>query len=54
MRLRNTQATLASSISVMGNWQFNWKTQKSYAGQCRTMTLMLSDGTTHTASFTFR
>jgi hypothetical protein len=37
-----------------GNWQFNWKTPKSYAGQCRTMTLTLSDGTTHTASFDFR
>jgi hypothetical protein len=37
-----------------GNWQFNWKTPKSYAGQCRTMTLTLSDGTTHTAGFVFR
>jgi hypothetical protein len=37
-----------------GNWQFNWKTPKSYAGQCRTMTLTLSDGTTHSASFMFR
>jgi hypothetical protein len=34
--------------------QFNWKTPKNYAGQCRTMTLNLSDGTTHTASFTFK
>lgn len=37
-----------------GDWQFNWKTPKSYAGQCRTMTLTLSDGSTHTASFSFR
>lgn len=36
-----------------GSWQFNWKTPKSYAGQCRTLTLTLSDGTTHTASFDF-
>jgi hypothetical protein len=27
-----------------GNWQFNWKTPKSYSGQCRTMTLNLKDG----------
>jgi hypothetical protein len=27
-----------------GNWQFNWKTPKSYAGQCRTMRLNLADG----------
>jgi hypothetical protein len=26
-----------------GYWQFNWKTPKSYAGQCRTMTLTLND-----------
>jgi subtilisin family serine protease len=26
-----------------GNWQFNWKTPKAYAGQCRTMYLNLSD-----------
>jgi hypothetical protein len=37
-----------------GYWQFNWKTPKSYAGQCRTMTLTLLDGSTHSASFSFR
>ena len=37
-----------------GNWQFNWKTPKSYAGQCRTMTLTLNDGTTRKASFQFK
>ena len=37
-----------------GNWQFNWKTPKTYSGQCRTMTLTLSDGTTHAACFLFR
>ena len=26
-----------------GYWQFNWKTLKSYAGQCRVMTLNLAD-----------
>jgi hypothetical protein len=37
-----------------GNWQFNWKTAKNYAGQCRVMTVTLSDGSTHTASFQFK
>lgn len=37
-----------------GNWQFNWKTPKSYAGQCRIMTVTLADGTTHSADFQFK
>ena len=36
-----------------GNWQFNWKTLKDYAGQCRTLTLELSDDSTLTADFKF-
>jgi len=28
-----------------GNWHFNWKTPKGDAGQCRTMSLKLNDGT---------
>ena len=36
-----------------GNSQFNWKTLKDYAGQCRMLTLELSDGTTLTADFKF-
>lgn len=37
-----------------GDWQYNWKTPKAYTGQCRTMTLTLSDDSTHTASFQFK
>jgi len=37
-----------------GYWPYNWKTPKSYAGQCRTMTLELSDGSTHMAEFQFK
>jgi hypothetical protein len=29
-----------------GNWQFNWKTPKSYAGTCRAMYVEFSNGTT--------
>mgnify|MGYP003394120957 CR=1 FL=1 len=41
-----------------GNWQFNWKTPKTYAGQCRVMRLNLADEagkpTTRTANFQFK
>jgi hypothetical protein len=37
-----------------GNWQFNWKTPKSYVGHCRIMTLTLNDGSTHDAYFKFK
>jgi hypothetical protein len=37
-----------------GHWQFNWKTPKAYAGQCRKMVLTLGDGSTHEADFKFK
>lgn len=37
-----------------GTWQFNWKTPKAYAGQCRVMTLTLADGTAYSALFRFK
>jgi hypothetical protein len=44
----------ASGLQYLGsgNWQYNWKTQKNYAG-CRLMVLKLIDGSTHTAEFQF-
>jgi hypothetical protein len=53
----------SSGLQYLGDgyWQFNWKTPKNYAGQCRTMRLYLNDGTTSgpgaiykTASFQFK
>ena len=35
-------------------YQLNWKTQKSWAGSCRTLVLKLRDGSTHTAQFRFK
>lgn len=48
--------TGTSGLQYLGDgmWQFNWKTPKSYAGQCRTMVLELSDRSTHMAEFAFR
>ena len=37
-----------------GFWQFNWKTAKGYAGQCRIMVLKLADESEHTALFSFK
>ena len=37
-----------------GDWQFNWKVPKSYAGQCRTLILTLSGGAMYTAAFQFK
>ena len=46
----------SSGLQYLGDgyWQFNWKTPKSYAGQCRTMKLNLLDGQSKIASFVFR
>jgi probable HAF family extracellular repeat protein len=37
-----------------GYWQFNWKSPKTYAGQCSKMVLTLGDGSTHEAEFKFK
>jgi hypothetical protein len=48
--------TTNSGLQYTGNgsWHFNWKTPKSYAGQCRITTLTLNDGSTHDANFKFK
>jgi hypothetical protein len=45
-----------SGLQYLGDgwWQFNWKTPKSYSGQCRIMKLTLDDKSEHTASFRFK
>jgi hypothetical protein len=37
-----------------GWWQYNWKTPKTYAGQCRILKLTFADYTVRTAVFSFR
>ncbi len=46
----------SSGLQYLGDgyWQFNWKTPKSYAGQCRIMVLTLADQSTYTANFSFK
>ncbi len=35
-------------------FKFNWATSKSWAGTCRRLTVLLSDGTTPFADFKFK
>ena len=37
-----------------GQYQVDWKTSRSWKGTCRTLVLVLSDNTEHTAFFRFR
>jgi predicted extracellular nuclease len=39
--------------SVSGRYTYRWVTQKAWAGTCRQFIMTLSDGTTHTAMFSF-
>ena len=36
-----------------GEYQFDWKAPKSYAGSCKTLSVDLGDGVDHTALFRF-
>jgi alpha-tubulin suppressor-like RCC1 family protein len=47
------EATLVYD-AASGRYHYNWKTQKAWAGTCRTLVLKLTDGTTHTAEFRMR
>jgi uncharacterized protein DUF4082 len=48
-------ATGGSGLQNLGDgyYQFNWKTPKAYARSCKTVTIMLGDGGSHSAEFSF-
>ena len=54
------ESTVAVSTSGLtfdpasSRYQYNWKTQKEWAGQCRTLSLVFTNGTTKTVEFRFR
>ena len=51
------QYTGSSGLQYLGDgyWQFNWKTPKTYTGQCRTMYVEFNDGqTSPEVQFKFR
>ncbi|MET0626560.1 MAG: PxKF domain-containing protein [Pyrinomonadaceae bacterium] len=37
-----------------GRYQYNWKTEKSWAGTCRVLVVTFIDGSTYTANFKFK
>jgi type 1 glutamine amidotransferase len=47
-----TPLQTAGNVSLDGtSYQLNWKTDKAWAGTCRQVTMLLDDGTIHTAHF---
>lgn len=40
--------------AASGRYSYVWKTQKAWAGQCRSLVLTMDDGTEHVAEFRFR
>lgn len=44
-------ASLFTYDSLTGLYQYNWKTEKSWAGTCRRLLVKLDDGTIHEANF---
>jgi hypothetical protein len=55
--IEQTVTAGASSLSydaASGQYSYTWKTDKSWAGSCRQLTIRLSDGTDHVAMFQFR
>jgi hypothetical protein len=50
--LPTTAGTLTFNPSS-GRYQYNWKTDKTWTGQCRTLRFIFQDGTTQEAEFRF-
>jgi hypothetical protein len=49
-----TQANGGGLQFADGTYSYIWKTEKSWAGTCREINVKLTDGTSHTADFSFR
>ncbi|HWS87088.1 MAG TPA: PxKF domain-containing protein [Pyrinomonadaceae bacterium] len=53
--MEETETPGASTLTYTPDiYQYNWKTEKSWAGTCRVLTVKLNDGSTHTANFKFK
>jgi uncharacterized repeat protein (TIGR01451 family) len=54
--VQEVEMTGNSSLSYGGDdkYQFNWKTESSWAGTCRELVVKLNDGSEHTARFKFK
>lgn len=47
----NPGASVFFYDATSGGYQFNWKTEKAWAGTCRRLLVRLDDGSVHTADF---
>jgi hypothetical protein len=45
------ESVAANAVGKSGEYHLNWKTDKSWAGSCRVLWMLLSDGTVHHANF---
>jgi hypothetical protein len=53
--IESTVTAGGSSLSYgNGQYVYVWKTEKSWAGQCRELDVLLADGTMHSAKFRFK
>ena len=55
--LEETETSGGSSLTYNAGsdtYQYNWKTEKSWAGTCRVLVVKLADGTEHIAYFKFK
>jgi uncharacterized repeat protein (TIGR01451 family) len=53
--LEGTETSGGSTLTYSPDqYQYNWKTEGSWAGQCRVLSVKLNDGSTHTALFKFK
>jgi hypothetical protein len=52
-QIRSVSANRLSYDAATSQYSYVWKTDKSSAGTCRLLTLILNDGTSHTALFSF-
>ncbi len=55
--IEQTVTAGGSSLSYSANldqYSYTWKTEKAWAGTCRQLVVVLNDGTTHVANFTFK
>ena len=54
LTVTNPGASVFAYDAVTGQYQFNWKTDRGWAGTCRRLSVRLDDGTVHTAEFRLR
>ena len=53
--IEETSTALTNSLEFSGGqYKYNWKTLKNYAGSCYQFQLKLVDGTTYIANFQFK